>query len=78
MAHISMFAGFDGVHRHSGESGGDHAVHEIGAARAEIVSQVADDGLFPGGGLDFVAQILGHAHLFAMAERVRVAVFFYL
>ena len=36
----------DRVHRHAGEGGGHHAVHEVRAAGAQIVGQVADDRLF--------------------------------
>ena len=73
--HQAVLALLDGVHGHAGEGGGHHAVHEIGAAGAQIVSQVADDGLFARGGLDLVAQVFGHAHLLAMPEGVRLAVF---
>ena len=33
---------------------GDHAVDEVGAAGAQVVSQIADDGLFAGVRLDLV------------------------
>ena len=73
--HQAVLALLDGVHGHTGEGGGHHAVDEIRAARAQIVGQVADDGLFARGGLDFVAQVFRHAHLLAMPEGVRLAVF---
>src|SRR5674476_164182 len=60
--HQTALAFGDGVQCHPGEGGGHHAVHEIGASGAQIVGQVADDGFFPGGALDLVAQVLGHGH----------------
>ena len=42
--------GLNRVDRHAGEGGGDHAVDEIGAAGAQVVGEVADDGFFAGGG----------------------------
>src|ERR1019366_3496914 len=55
-AHQPMLAFDDGVHGHARESGCHHAVHKVGAAGAQIVGQVAHDGLIAGGGFDLIAE----------------------
>ena len=43
-----------------------------GSPRAQLVGQIADDGLFLASRLIFFAEALRDAHLLAMAERVRL------
>ena len=45
-----------------------------GLPERRLVGQVADDGLFARGRLDFAAQVFRHAHLLAVPIRVRIAV----
>ena len=73
--HQAGLFSFDAIDRHAGEGGGHHLVDEVRAAAAQVVGEIADDGLFAQRLLDFVAQIFAHVLLLAMAEGVGFAVF---
>src|SRR5256884_1160809 len=45
--HDAVLARFDAVDSHTGESGCHHLVDTILTAAAQVVSQIADDGLYP-------------------------------
>src|SRR5215469_8097588 len=74
-SHQSGLAFFQRIHRHARKGETHHAIDEVRTTRTQIVSQVADHGLFTGCTLDLVAQVLGHTHLFAMPECVGLAIF---
>src|SRR5208283_4178837 len=72
--HQAVFSFLQSLHSHSGVGVTPHPVDKTRTAGAKIVGQVADNGLFAGGGLDLVAQVLCHAHLLAVAEGIGLAV----
>jgi hypothetical protein len=63
-----------GVHGHVAEGGGDELVGEVGIAGAEIVGEVADDGLFLGAGLDLGCEVVADVGLLLVAVGVGFAV----
>src|SRR4026209_47556 len=70
--HHAVLTVFDAAHGHAGEGRSYHLVYKVGAAAAQVVSEVADDGFFTRSFLDFIAQILANVGFLPMPERVRL------
>ncbi len=68
-----MLPALDAAHRHARERRGDHLVHEIRIAAAEVVREIADNGFLSGTFLDLVAQILADVGLFLVTVGIRLA-----